>query len=180
MNIRKKTSTHFYVSTSVQHHQNTYIYLLHQFLTYFFSLVHLHNTWERVEFILDCIIIIISPSPHQSRGCTNNLQFAMHKMDDLKIFLYSNAVAIIFHYKVITCLFKILSCSKPWHSGTSIICSEQLFCTTAQCIIKSFRAVGSIAWLVLRAPHLPFTLFQCFTSDKTCPVPMDKQSSPCN
>lgn len=111
---------------------------------FFFSLAYLHNIWERVEFILDCIIIIISPSPHQPRGCTNNLQFAVYKMDDLRIFLYSNATIIIFHYKVVSCLFEIRSCSKSWHSGTSSICSEELCCTIAQ-RIKSFKAVGSIA-----------------------------------
>lgn len=125
----------------------------------FFSLVHLHNIWERAEFILDCIIIIVSPSPHQPRGCTNNLQFATHKMDDRRIFLYSNAVITIFHYKVVTCLSWILSCSKSWHPGTNSVCSEELCCTIAQCIIKSFRAVGSIAWLVTKTLYLRFTLF---------------------
>lgn len=47
-------------------------------------------------------------------------------------------------------------------------------------MIKSFRVVGSIAWLVLKALYLHFTLLPCFTSDKIYPVPKDKQSSPCN
>lgn len=61
----------------------------------FFPLVHLHNIWDRVAFILDYIIIIISPSPHQPRGCTNHLQFCKHKMNNLRI-LYSNSILLLF------------------------------------------------------------------------------------
>lgn len=76
----------------------------------FFPLIHLHNIWEKVAFILDCIIIIISPSPHQPRGCTNTLQFAKHKMDHLRIVLYSNGILSLSSF-----IIKLsLACCKSW------------------------------------------------------------------
>lgn len=143
---------------------------------FFFPVIHLHNIWEKVAFILDCIIIIISPSPHQPRGCTNTLQFAKHKMDHLRIVLYSNGILSLpsFISKLNTCLLQILSCSKAWCSGTSSICSEELCYTIAWCISKSFRAVRSIVLVVLKPLYLHYTLFQCSTSDKIYPAPMDQ------
>lgn len=66
--------------------------LIFFFSTFYLFLVHFQKIQEGVAFILDCLIMIISPSPHQPKGYTNNIQYAKHEVDEFRFFLYSNGI----------------------------------------------------------------------------------------